>query len=134
MGLMKSLRDNTKYVMLLVILSFVALMIFEWGMDVGGMGGGSNVVGEVNGEQILYEEIHGEYTQLLELERQQRGEVERGHGGLLGSRRTIAARERSTSRVRVAPAARSRTVVGRPGRRVESTFPRRDGVLAARHE
>ena len=74
MGLMKSLRDKTHIVMIILVLAFVGLMVFEWGMDITGTGpSGQNIVGEVNGEQISYEEIRAEYDQLLEQERQQRG-------------------------------------------------------------
>ena len=77
MGLMKSLRDKTHVVMIILVVSFVGLMVFEWGMDITGTGPrGQNIVGEVNGEQISYEEIKAEYDQLLEQERQQRGEID----------------------------------------------------------
>ena len=74
---MKSLRDKTHVVMIILVVSFVGLMVFEWGMDITGTGPrGQNIVGEVNGEQISYEEIKAEYDQLLEQERQQRGEID----------------------------------------------------------
>lgn len=74
MGLMKSLRESTKYVMILLLISFGALIFLEWGMDYAG----SNVttqgnVGEINGQAIRYDDLKAEYDQLMELERQQRG-------------------------------------------------------------
>ncbi|MBT4603592.1 MAG: hypothetical protein HOC28_10690 [Bacteroidetes Order II. Incertae sedis bacterium] len=72
--MMKSLRESTKYVMILLLVSFGALIFLEWGMDYAG----SNVtaqsnVGEVNGQGIRYDDLKAEYDQLVELERQQRG-------------------------------------------------------------
>ncbi|HEX2166842.1 MAG TPA: SurA N-terminal domain-containing protein [Longimicrobiales bacterium] len=52
------MRENTKWIMLITAVAFVALMVFEWGMDMTGRGtqvaGGD--IGRVNGEAISYEE------------------------------------------------------------------------------
>ena len=74
MGLMKSLRDSTKYVMFLLLFSFGALIFLEWGMDYAGSAvSGQENVGVVNGQPIRYQDIRSEYDQLIEMERQQRG-------------------------------------------------------------
>lgn len=57
--MMRTLRQNTKWIMLVTALAFVALMVFEWGMDLtgrssSGLTGGE--VGRVNGRGITYEE------------------------------------------------------------------------------
>lgn len=56
--MMRQMRENTKWIMLITALAFVALMVFEWGMDMTGRGtqvaGGD--IGLVNGESISYEE------------------------------------------------------------------------------
>ena len=54
---MRQMRENTKWIMLVTALAFVALMVFEWGMDLTGqssaqVSGGD--VGSVNGEEISY--------------------------------------------------------------------------------
>jgi peptidyl-prolyl cis-trans isomerase D len=56
--MMRQMRENTKWIMLITALAFAALMVFEWGMDMTGRGG-SQVAGElgrVNGESVSYEE------------------------------------------------------------------------------
>jgi len=55
---MNKMREWTKWIMVVTALAFVALMVFEWGMDASGqsalaMGGGE--MGKVNGDVISYE-------------------------------------------------------------------------------
>jgi len=55
---MNKMREWTKWIMVVTALAFVALMVFEWGMDASGqsavaMGGGE--MGRVNGDPISYE-------------------------------------------------------------------------------
>lgn len=63
------MRDNTKWIMLITAAAFVALMVFEWGMDASGQSGaqlsGGNL-GEVNGETITYEEYNQVYRNLYD--------------------------------------------------------------------
>lgn len=55
--MLESMRRNTKIIMLVVALAFVALMVFEWGMDISGQSSPVNVgdVGRVNGQAISYQ-------------------------------------------------------------------------------
>ena len=56
--MLQTLRSNTKWIMIIVAVSFVAMMIFAWGMDITGSrggGGDGTVVGVVNGEKIPYQ-------------------------------------------------------------------------------
>lgn len=72
--MMKTLRENTHVIMIFVAVMFIGLMVFEWGMDLTGIRGGErNIVGQVNGEKIRYEEIRNDYEQLREYERERRG-------------------------------------------------------------
>jgi len=41
--LMRQMRQNTKIIMLVTALAFVALMVFEWGMDASGRSGGGDL-------------------------------------------------------------------------------------------
>ena len=41
--LMRQMRQNTKIIMLVTALAFVALMVFQWGMDVSGRTLGVNL-------------------------------------------------------------------------------------------
>jgi len=55
--MMRQMRDNMKWIMLVTAISFVALMVFGWGMDITGRSSSANTGGElgrVNGEPITY--------------------------------------------------------------------------------
>jgi peptidyl-prolyl cis-trans isomerase D len=65
--MMRQMRENTKWIMLITALAFVALMVFEWGMDLTGrssaqFSGGE--IGRVNGQPITYEEYFATYQNL----------------------------------------------------------------------
>ncbi|MFS8638005.1 MAG: peptidyl-prolyl cis-trans isomerase [Gemmatimonadota bacterium] len=67
------MRENTKAIMLITALAFVALMVFEWGMDLSGRtsaqaSGGE--IGRVNGESISYEEFRRVYSALYDQQSQ----------------------------------------------------------------
>ena len=67
--MMRQMRENTKWIMLVTALAFVALMVFEWGMDLSGRSGAQATGGElgsVNGEPITYEEYIAVYRNLYE--------------------------------------------------------------------
>jgi peptidyl-prolyl cis-trans isomerase D len=56
---LKQLRANTKIVMIIVTVFFVAMMVFDWGMDVTGKRRGvqAGIVGMVNKTKIKYDEF-----------------------------------------------------------------------------
>ena len=56
--MMRQMRENTKWIMLITALAFVALMVFEWGMDMTGRSSqvAAGDIGQVNGEAVSYEE------------------------------------------------------------------------------
>jgi len=65
--MMRQMRENTKWIMLVTAIAFVALMVFEWGMDISGRsGGGVGELGEVNGEPITYDMYQGAYRNLYD--------------------------------------------------------------------
>lgn len=54
---MRQMRANTKWIMLVTALAFVALMVFEWGMDITGQSAGSlGELGRVDGTPVMYED------------------------------------------------------------------------------
>ncbi|MFC1608361.1 peptidyl-prolyl cis-trans isomerase [Candidatus Latescibacterota bacterium] len=55
--MLKTMRSNTKAIMVIVIVFFVGMIILGWGMDInsGGKGASSQEVGAVNGEKISLE-------------------------------------------------------------------------------
>jgi peptidyl-prolyl cis-trans isomerase D len=69
MAMMKQLRESTKIIMIVVIVSFVGLMVFEWGMELSGStsrGSSGSALGSVNGADISVEEYQRQYQTLYE--------------------------------------------------------------------
>ena len=65
--MMRQMRENTKWIMLVTALAFVALMVFEWGMDITGRSaGGLGEIGKVNGIPVMYEDYQATYRQLYD--------------------------------------------------------------------
>jgi peptidyl-prolyl cis-trans isomerase D len=67
--MMRQMRENTKWIMLVTVLAFAGLMVFEWGMDLSGRSGAQAAGGElgrVNGEVITYEQYLSVYRNLYQ--------------------------------------------------------------------
>ncbi|MEX0856021.1 MAG: peptidyl-prolyl cis-trans isomerase [Gemmatimonadota bacterium] len=62
---MRQMRQNTKIIMLVTALAFVALMVFEWGMDASGRTGGGTL-GRVGGTAVSVEAYQNTYNSLYE--------------------------------------------------------------------
>ena len=63
--MMRQMRENTKWIMLVTAIAFVALMVFEWGMDISGQsGGGFGELGRVNGDPVTYDMYQAAYRNL----------------------------------------------------------------------
>jgi parvulin-like peptidyl-prolyl isomerase len=61
------MREATKPIMLVTALAFVALMVFEWGMDASGLSSGSvGEIGSVNGDPVSYDAYMAAYRRLYE--------------------------------------------------------------------
>ncbi len=74
--MMRQMRENTKWIMLVTALAFVALMVFEWGMDATGRSaGGVGEIGRVNGTPVYYEEYLAVYRNLYDQAQQQQEEA-----------------------------------------------------------
>ncbi len=58
--LMRQMRQNTKIIMLVTALAFVALMVFEWGMDASGRSGGGDLgrVGRTSVSLQAYQNVY----------------------------------------------------------------------------
>lgn len=73
-GIMNKMRDKMPYIIVFLIIAFVGLIVFEWGMNYLGMRGGDrSVFGKVNGEEITYQEYEKMLQQQLETMRTQNG-------------------------------------------------------------
>lgn len=74
MPLMTKMRDNTLAIMIGLVIAFVIMIVFEWGMDFGGMRGDQrNYVGKVNDREITYQEFSNVLRNVTEMQRQQFG-------------------------------------------------------------
>lgn len=75
MGLMNKLRDKTHIILIILILAFLATIVFEWGMDYLGVRGGQvTELGTVNGQEIKYTEYENQVNFAIEQQKQQTGE------------------------------------------------------------
>lgn len=57
--MLKTMRENTKIILWFVIVGFVGMIVFAWGMDISGIRSGRSrgVIGEVNGRKISPQEF-----------------------------------------------------------------------------
>ena len=65
--MMRQMRENTKWIMLVTAVAFVGLMVFQWGMDITGRSGLSiSELGSVNGTPVTYEAFNQTYRSLFD--------------------------------------------------------------------
>jgi peptidyl-prolyl cis-trans isomerase D len=63
--MMRQMRQNTKIIMLVTALAFVALMVFEWGMDMSGQTAGGDL-GRVGGTTVTIQQFQATYRSLYD--------------------------------------------------------------------
>ena len=57
--MLKTMRQNTKVILWIIIIAFVGTIIFAWGMNVTGRRqAGSDTIGVVNGQKISYQQFY----------------------------------------------------------------------------
>ena len=65
--MMRQMRENTKWIMLITATAFVGLMVFQWGMDITGRSGLSiGEIGSVNGMPVMYDAFNQTYRSLFD--------------------------------------------------------------------
>lgn len=64
MAVMSKLRDKTHLVLYTLLAAFLALIVFEWGMNFNGVSQGGAVAGKVNGVPIEYRQYEEVYQNL----------------------------------------------------------------------
>jgi peptidyl-prolyl cis-trans isomerase D len=64
-AMMRQMRQNTKIIMLVTALAFVALMVFEWGMDMSGQTAGGDI-GRVGGTNVSVQAWQNTYRNLYD--------------------------------------------------------------------
>ena len=75
MGLMNRMRDKTHIILIILVLAFLATIVFEWGMNYLGMrGSGTVIFGSVNGQEIRYQDFETRMQQAVDQQKQQTGE------------------------------------------------------------
>ena len=68
--MLKTLRQNTKPIMLIVVICFVGMIIFSWGAGITGRKSsilGKGIIGKVNGKKIKIEDFQRELTSMRDL-------------------------------------------------------------------
>jgi len=61
MALMSNLRNKTHIILYVLLGSFLALIVFEWGMNFSGFSGKANMAGKVNGKSISFSQYDDVY-------------------------------------------------------------------------
>ncbi len=65
--MMRQMREATKPIMISTALAFVALMVFQWGMDITGRSSGrAGEIGKVNGTPVMYNDYMSAYRNMYE--------------------------------------------------------------------
>ena len=66
--MMTKLREMTFVMLWILVIAFVGLMVLQWGADITGTKGRSNVVGKVEGQKITIQEFEKALAQAREAE------------------------------------------------------------------
>jgi peptidyl-prolyl cis-trans isomerase D len=73
--MMRQMREATKPIMIFTAAAFVALMVFQWGMDITGRSSGKlNEIGSVNGIPVTYDAYMAAYRNLYDQAQRQQGQ------------------------------------------------------------
>ena len=73
--MLKTMRQNTKLILWIILAAFVGTIIFAWGMNVTGIKkGGQAVVGVVNGQKITYQQFYRAFQSLYAQVQDQMGQ------------------------------------------------------------
>ena len=70
-GIMNKLRDKMPIIIIIVIIAFLATIVFEWGMNLMGMNEGNAVFAKINGEEVTYQQFESMVEQQANQMRQQ---------------------------------------------------------------
>ncbi|MBN1465709.1 peptidylprolyl isomerase, partial [candidate division KSB1 bacterium] len=79
MAVMNKMRESMKTILLILVLTFIATIIFDWGM--GGFQGRrpQGVIAQVNGNDISYDEFNRAFQQEIKAQREQTGADPEGY-------------------------------------------------------
>jgi peptidyl-prolyl cis-trans isomerase D len=63
--MLKTMRQNTKIILWIILIAFVGTIIFAWGMNVTGRRqGGSDTIGVINGQKISFQQFYRAFQNL----------------------------------------------------------------------
>lgn len=79
MAVMNKMRESMKTILLILVLAFIATIIFDWGMGGFKSRRPQGVIAQVNGQDISYDEFNNMYRQELKARRDQTGEEPEGY-------------------------------------------------------
>jgi peptidyl-prolyl cis-trans isomerase D len=75
MGLMNRMRDKTHIILIILVLAFLATIVFEWGMNYLGLRGSTiTEFGSVNGQEIKYSDFENQVQFAIEQQKKQTGQ------------------------------------------------------------
>lgn len=72
-GIMNKMRDSMPLIIIILIVAFLATIVFEWGMNYLGMGNETEAFGKVNGQEISVQDFERLVQQQADQMRQQSG-------------------------------------------------------------
>jgi len=70
-GIMNKMRDKMPLIIIILIIAFLATIVFEWGMNYMGMGGQTDAFASINNQEITYQDYEKIVQQQIEQSRQQ---------------------------------------------------------------
>ena len=70
-GIMNKMRDKMPLIIIILIIAFLATIVFEWGMNYLGLRGGAVAFAKINSQEITYQEFEKVVQQQVEQMRQQ---------------------------------------------------------------
>lgn len=76
MGVITRMREKLHFVLYALVAAFLALIVFEWGMDFSGFSGGGALAGKVNGKPVEYRQYQRVYDSLVDNFRRQAPQAE----------------------------------------------------------
>ena len=80
--MLRTLRQNTKIVLWVVIVGFVGMIVLAWGMDITGRKSRSQIMGEVNGQKISIQSFRRAVQQAIAQQREQ-AETDPDYGSIV---------------------------------------------------
>ncbi|MEO8446872.1 MAG: SurA N-terminal domain-containing protein, partial [bacterium] len=70
-GIMNKMRDKMPLIIIILIIAFLATIVFEWGMNYMGLSGGNEAFAKINSREVSYQEFERIVQQQIESTRQQ---------------------------------------------------------------